>query len=133
MHTRILMSFSALVLAVFGLAGTFAPQEMLTHFGASGDRYSVLSVQVFGAAYIGFAMLNWMARENLIGGIYSRPVAMGNFLHFTVAGLALLRFVVVGAVRSPDTVITTIVYCVLAVWFGAVVFTSPVTGPGNQN
>lgn len=132
-HTRILMSFSALVLAILGLAATFAPQELLTHFGGNGDRYSVLMVQVFGAAYIGFAMLNWMARENLIGGIYSRPVAMGNFFHFTVAGLALLKFVVVGAVRSPDTIITAIVYCVLAVWFGAVVFTSPVTGPSNLN
>jgi hypothetical protein len=35
-------------------------------------------------------MLNWMARANRIGGIYSRPVAMGNFLHFTMGALVLL-------------------------------------------
>ena len=45
--------------------------------------------QLAGVLYLGFAALNWMARGNIIGGIYSRPVTIGNVLHF-VSGTAVI-------------------------------------------
>ena len=47
--------------------------------------------QACGVLYLGFAILNWMAKDDLIGGIYSRPVAMGNFLHFFTIAMALVK------------------------------------------
>jgi hypothetical protein len=118
------MTLSALLMAMLGLAASFLPQELLAHYGFGPDRHAALLIQVFGAAYLGFAMLNWMARHNLIGGIYSRPVAMGNMVHFVVGGLAL------GKAASGDRGLMAIAlaYGIFAVSFGMVVFTHPIKG-----
>jgi hypothetical protein len=121
MNTKILMASSALVMAALGFAATFLPQEIIVALGGGGGRTLPLLVQVLGAAYLGFAMLNWMAKESLIGGIYSRPVSMGNFLHFAVAGIALVKAVVAGE-RAVAVLVCTAIYIVFAVAFGAVVF-----------
>ena len=84
----------------------------------------MLLIQVAGALYLGFAMLNWMAEDNLIGGIYSRPVAMGNLLHLFAETMALLKRVTHGE-RTPAILVVTAVYVVFAIWFGLVVFTNP--------
>ena len=132
MQTKLLMNLSAIVLALIGLVATFAPQEMLERSGAHAEFPAVLLVQVLGAVYLGFAMLNWMARENLIGGIYSRPVGLGNFLHFTVAAMAMLKAVLNGTGRSSAIVVLALIYSVLAIWFGAVVFTHPLAKKSNS-
>ncbi|MBI3474839.1 MAG: hypothetical protein HY010_03850 [Acidobacteria bacterium] len=82
-------------------------------------------LQVVGALYLGFAVLNWMARDILIGGIYARPVALGNFLHFGIVGLTVWKAIASGASRGSDIVAGAIVYSVFAVWFGLIVFTHP--------
>ena len=125
------MILSALWMALLGLAASFLPQELLAHFGFGPDRHAALLIQVLGAAYLGFAMLNWMARHNLIGGVYSRPVAMGNMFHFVVAALALLKAVFGGSARSTEMMAATLVYCMFAVWFGVVVFTHPLAKAGH--
>ena len=90
-HTTILMRLSSLVLGIVGLAASFMPQEILAHYGSRSSGLGVLLMQVVGALYLGFAVLNWMARDVLIGGIYARPVALGNFLHFGVVGLTVWK------------------------------------------
>jgi hypothetical protein len=124
MKTKALMSSSALLMAVLGIAGTFLPEEILSHSVADARGTGVLLVQIAGALYLGFAMLNWMARANLIGGIYSRPVAMGNFLHFAMVAIALLK-ALLGGLRAQPVLAGAAVYSVFAVWFGLVVFTHP--------
>ncbi len=124
MHTTVLMRVSAVVLAVLGAAATFAPQELMVRYGGNATPGATLLVQMAGGAYLGFAMLNWMARENLIGGIYSRPVGMGNFLHFTIVALAMIRFAIGGFARA-EVLVMAAVFTVLAMWFGLVIFTAP--------
>ena len=75
-------------------------------------------------------MLNWMARGNIIGGIYSRPVAVGNLIHFAIAALAMVKLLVHHPDRGPLWAIT-LVYAALALGFGAVV--CPVPGPAYLN
>jgi hypothetical protein len=64
-----------------------------------------------------------MARGVLIGGIYARPLALGNFLHFFVVAVTLIK--VLFELRLPLIVGLTISYTVLAAWFGLVLFTHP--------
>ena len=108
-------------MALLGLMASFLPQEVLAHFGAAPDRHAALFLQVLGAAYLGFAMMNWMAREILIGGIYSRPLAMGNMVHLVVAALTLVK----ASSVERGLVAIALVYGVFAVWFGMVVFRHP--------
>lgn len=112
-------------MAAAGILASFMPQEILAHYGVRPDARAVLLIQIVGALYLGFAILNWTARSNLIGGIYSRPVALGNFLHFAVVAVALLKAVIGRSLQSREIIVAALIYSVLAVWFGLVVFTSP--------
>ncbi len=88
----------------------------------------MLLTQVVGALYVGFAELNWMARDNLIAGIYSRPVAIGNLMHFVVASIAMLKPVA----RTPELQILwplALAYAGLAASFGFIIFRYPVRAP----
>jgi hypothetical protein len=125
MNTQVLMSLSALFLAILGIGGSFLPQEILAHFGEQTRGLAVLLIQVTGASYLGFAILNWMARAVLIGGIYARPVAVGNFLHFAVVALTLGKAIAGGGPRGAEIIAACAASSVFAVWFGLVVFTSP--------
>lgn len=91
MNTRTLMSAAAVVLALGGLGCTFAPVELLGAMDVAAAAPAALVVQALGAAWLGFALLDWHARGAPFGGIYGRPVALGNFLHFTVVAAALLK------------------------------------------
>jgi hypothetical protein len=129
MKSKWVMAASAIVMAVLGLAGTFLPQEILTWLmaplSAPQNALLPLVIQLAGALYIAFAMLNWMAKDSVIGGIYNRPLAMGNLVHFMVGGMALLRGAAAKGAPSGLMVIAAC-YAVLAIAFGRIVFTSPV-------
>ena len=56
------MSLSAAFLAMLGVGITFLPQELLAHVGAPSDHTVILLIQMLGALYLGFAVLNWMSR-----------------------------------------------------------------------
>ena len=115
------MAASALVLGALGIAATFGPYEFLAHVGAEPRPGLVLVVQAAGALYLGFASLNWMAKGSLIGGIYGKPVAIGNLTHFTVLTFAFLRVILDGT-APPMLIVVTFIYALFAVWFATVAF-----------
>lgn len=120
------MSASALALGVPGTILTFLPQELVHYVGLAPEQVLLMLVQLCGALYLAFALLNWMAKANLIGGIYSRPVAMGNFLHFMMGALLLLK-AVFNAPVSLVLVVACLCYCCFALLFGFVLFRNPFT------
>ena len=128
MYTRALMTSSAAFMAVLGLVTTFAPDKVLETHGTVPDNATLLLIQMMGALYLGFAILNWAARGVLIGGIYARPVAAGNFLHFLMVGITLTKAAI--AFKVLPLAISAIVFDFFAVWFGLVMFRPPVPGNG---
>jgi hypothetical protein len=122
--TRALMMASAAMMAVAGVALTFAPQEIAAWAGPQPSAMAVLLAQAAGALYIGFAVLNWMAKDVVIGGIYSRPVAIGNSAHFFILAAALVRLTI-SAQRNGFILLLALVYAAFAVCFGVLLFTSP--------
>jgi hypothetical protein len=124
MNTRYLMIASALFMGLAGLSTTFLPAEILSYVGLNSSVMPTLLIQITGALYLGFALMNWMAKTLLIGGIYSKPLCIGNFMHFTIAGLALIK----GAFSHPELkiiLVAAIAYSVFAILFGFVLFTNP--------
>ena len=89
MQTKLLMMLSAVFLAVLGFATSYAPDKVLGMHGTVPDNATLLLIQMMGALYLGFAILNWTARGAIIGGIYARPLALGNFLHFAMVAVML--------------------------------------------
>ncbi|HYK00464.1 MAG TPA: hypothetical protein VE974_01825 [Thermoanaerobaculia bacterium] len=122
MNTKILLSASALVMGAMGIIGSFAPHEVLRAAGADPTGLLPLLVQLPAALLFAFAMVNWLARGSLIGGIYNRPVAVGNVAHFTIGALALTK----ATLAREGHLVLTLVYVAFAIGFGMVLFRSPV-------
>jgi hypothetical protein len=124
MNSRNLMIASSILTGLLGVTTSFFPEEILNNVGLSPTAATTLFVQVTGALYLGFAVMNWMAKTVLIGGIYARPLAMGNFAHFLIAALALMKAAMNNSL-SPYLWIVAVVYSIFAVLFGVVLFTNP--------
>ena len=120
MPTRYLMMGSAVFLALLGLLTSFFPYEVLSQHGTEPDGPTVLLVEMMGALYLGFAILNWTARGVIIGGIYARPLALGNFLHFAMVTVMLAREAIDH--MAHPLAISAFVFGVFAVGFGVVLF-----------
>lgn len=118
------MTTSAAFMALNGIAASFLPQEILAVSASGCGFIPVLVVQIAGALYLGFAVVNWMARGVLIGGIYARPLALGNFMHFGVGAITLAK--VLATNFWLPAAILLLPYAALAGWFGTVLFASPV-------
>ena len=78
-------------MGAFGIAASFFSHELLRLAGAAVQTPTVLLMQVCGALYVGFAFLNWYLRSFVIGGIYNRPLALANLLHFAVVAVTLVK------------------------------------------
>ncbi|MGE0246572.1 MAG: hypothetical protein AB7Q37_13095 [Pyrinomonadaceae bacterium] len=124
-NTKILMILSSLFMGAIGGLFEFFPHEVLTSLQATSEGPMPLIVQISGALYLGFAVTNWMAKGSLIGGIYSRPLAIGNFLHFLVGALALTKFSLSSSSSTPIWLLT-FVYMMFAVFFGYLFLNNPV-------
>ena len=114
------MTASAALLGALGLTASFLSHEMLAFMGATVETQSVLIIQVAGALYLGFAMLNWHTRGFVIGGIYARPLAIGNFMHFAVGAIPLGKVAL--ATSSPVLGFIAIAYTVLGMSFAVLLF-----------
>ena len=74
-------------------------------------------------------MVNWMSKGIRMGGIYSRPLAMGNLLHFAVVAATLWK--AISVLTNPEMIAIAMLYGVFAAWFAATLFASPVPRRGN--
>lgn len=128
-NTKILMSVTAVTLGCFGFLSSFFSQELLTHTKIGPVQSADMFIQIMAALYMGFAIMNWMQRSATIGGIYARPLAMGNFFHFVIGTFALGK-VLMAKPHLPGMWILTTVYFLFAVSFGIVLFTHPKTKTG---
>lgn len=125
MNTKLLMTSSALFLAVMGLILSFLPNEVAEYLQVEQNLISILFLKTLSALYLGFGILNWMARGTLIGGIYNRPIAIGNFMHFLVGAISLVK--VIGDIEMHRGVFISLsaVYVIFAILFAYVFKTNP--------
>ena len=121
MNTKLLMTASSLVLGLAGILALFAPDILLTTLGVPmANRLDVL-IQLMGALYFSMAMMNWTAKDSIIGGIYARPISLGNFAHFFSGTLLLARYVLSNGFNLP-IVLMLVAYAIFAALFYWLVF-----------
>ncbi|GAB2590798.1 hypothetical protein GCM10027190_44280 [Spirosoma areae] len=116
------MVLSAFAMGAAGLLLSFFPQEISTYLGSCKTQPVLLLL--LGALYFSFAMVNWTAKANLIGGIYSKPISTGNFAHFLIGSLAFDKLAFISSFE-PALVGAGLIYSVFAILFGYVFFTHP--------
>jgi len=126
MNTKIVMTTCSIVMGLTGISLSFVPLEIMGCLGLESSKSLLYLLQILGALYFGFAMLNWMTKSSLIGAIYNRPIAIANFSHFLIAGLALTKGVLTNPGLPLVIQIAAGVYLVFAVSFGIILFRHPV-------
>ena len=127
MNTKSLMTLSAIILALIGISLIFLPKEILDYLELSVSDTLELLMQIIGSFYFAFAMLNWMSKGSIIGGIYNRPIAMANLTYFVIAGLVLIKGVLANPSLSYVIWSIAIIYSIFAILFGIVAFNHPVS------
>jgi hypothetical protein len=121
MNTKLLMTVTSVVLAAVGGTALFVPDVVLSALGTSVTAPLSMMVQLMGALYFAFALMNWTAKDSAIGGIYARPVSLGNYGHFFVGALLLIKAQLSGGFNLPFLLVS-VVYVVFAILFYWLVF-----------
>lgn len=121
MNRKILMISSAIIMGIIGFFLTFMPNEALKFLNQDSTDILTFILQLMGALYLGFAILNWMAKNVLLGGIYAKPLCLGNL----IGALTLIKLAISGSLSAIYFWILTILYILFAIAFGFVSFTNP--------
>lgn len=124
--SKYILISSAVLNAILGIAITFLPQETGQFIGTTEMNYADLALmQILGSALIGIAITNFMSRGATVGGIYGKPIQMGNLVFHLATGLGLLKFVF-SAESWILFGIPALLYLALTAGFIKLNFTSPV-------
>lgn len=125
MNTTFIMTASAVLLALIGLFLTFLPNELILYTGIGNSKPLQLILQLLGALYFGFALLNWMAKGSIIGGIYNRPIALANFTHFLIGGLAVVKALLKDTTLPYTIWVLAFIYSTFAILFWLILYRQP--------
>tara|TARA_Y100000816_G_scaffold91792_1_gene63445 strand:+ start:186 stop:587 length:402 start_codon:yes stop_codon:yes gene_type:complete len=125
MNTKIFMTSCAILFALIGINLILFPKEILNHLELGVSDTLEILMQTIGSLYYGLAMLIWMSRGNLIGGIYNRPVIVANLTHFGIAVLVLIKGIYTNPSLSYIIWIITIIYSIFTILFGILLIKYP--------
>lgn len=123
---KIIMITSGFLNGILGIVLTFMPQEIGGWLGmASQTGAEVLVLQLLGGALFGFGMINYMGRNAILGGIYGKPIILGNMVFHFIVALELARYMFEND-RFGFLLAGGILYAFLAAAFIRMNFTSAV-------
>lgn len=112
---RWLLTATAALLFALGLPLLFAADVLAAWLGVASPAGEMLA-QLAASGLLGLGVINWWWRGNSIGGIYGRPLGLGNLLCFMSAGASLGRATVAGDL--PDvTWVVVVASALLALAF----------------
>ena len=125
MNTKLLMICSSIFMGIIGFTLLFLPEEIETFLQIGQNSTSTMFLKLLSALMLGFAFLNWMAKSNLIGGIYSRPVVIGNFTHFVIGFLSLIKLISPKQPNNEVIILLALAYGIFTFFFGFIFFKTP--------
>ena len=125
MKTKLLMTSSALFCGIIGTLLLFLPIEIAEYLGVEPTIITILFLKILSAIYLGFGILNWTAKGTLIGGIYNKPIVLGNLLHFAVGAIELIKVISNIKTHREIIIFLTVFYVIFALLFAYVIKTNP--------
>lgn len=125
MNTKIVMTAGAFFMGIIGVMMSFLPNEIANYLSIEPNSITILFFMLLSSLYLGFGMLNWMAKGTLIGGVYNRPIAIGNLMHFGVGAIALVKVVTTIQSHSKIVISLTVVYVIFAILFAYIFIKHP--------
>lgn len=99
MRLNMLLVVSAAIAAVFGAVFVVVPGPVAAIYGITLDKAGMLAAQLFGGALIGFAVLNWFARD-VTDPTGRQAVVLSNLVGDTVGFVVILLGQLSGIVNT---------------------------------
>jgi hypothetical protein len=118
-----LLVVSAVIGAVFGVAFVVASGPLAAIYGITLDRAGMLVAQLFGAALIAFAVLNWFAR-NVTDPEARQAVVLANLTGDAI-GFVVILIGQLGGIANTLGWSTVVIYLLLALGFAYFQFMQP--------
>lgn len=103
---RVLLSLSAALFGLLGLALLFLPRELPLATGLNPE--AELPMQLLAGGFLSIAILNWAGRGAVYGGIYGRPLILANFAFGMITGGSLASAVLDGRIGAVGWVPTVV-------------------------
>ena len=118
-----LLVVAAVIGAVFGVAFVVASGPLLAIYGITLDKAGTLVAQLFGAALISLALLNWLAR-NVTDPDARQAVVLAN-LAGDVVGFVVILLGQLAGIANALGWSNVAIYLLLALGFAYVQFMQP--------
>jgi hypothetical protein len=118
-----LLVVAAAIGAIFGVAFVVASGPLLAIYGITLDKAGTLVAQLFGAALISLAVLNWLAR-NVTDPAARQAVVLGN-LAGDVVGFVVILLGQLAGVANAIGWSNVAIYLLLALGFAYAQFMEP--------
>ena len=125
MSYRNLLAIAAVIALAFGVGFVLVPAQVAAYYGLTLNPAGAFVAQLFGAALIGFAVLNWAAR----GAEASQPISavilanlVGDGVGFVIALMGQMAGT--GGLNQMGWV-TVAIYLLLALGFAYLQFAKP--------
>jgi hypothetical protein len=111
---------AAVVAAIFGLAFVLVPTQTLALYDMSVDEAGLFMTRLLGAAFLGFAIINWLVRD--AGPSRERQaIALALFVSLGVGFISSLLGQLAGVANALGW-LTVALYLVFSLGFGYVRF-----------
>jgi hypothetical protein len=115
MNTRTVLTLSAVVAVIFALGLLLMPAFMGTLYGTGTSPNQLLLARLFGAALLGFGVINWAARDMDYSAL--RPIILGNLVGDVVGFIVCVQGTLAGVMNSTGW-LSVALYLLLALGFG---------------
>lgn len=125
MLRKTIMTASSLTLGIFGVMLSFAPNYLWYSQNIKVTVTALVITQILGALYFSFAILNWLAKGSMLGGIYNRPIILANFTHYIMGCLSLLKGPLLNSDGSYQIYLLVLLYSTFSISFGFMLITNP--------
>lgn len=123
MSSRTILTITSILLFATGGLAVFAADEVAGLMDLEVSFETRIFAEFAGIGMLALAIQNWMSRGRPIGGVYARPLGLGNLLFFSTSALTLGRYLV--AETLPREMIAVCgVFALLALAFAWLVFFS---------
>lgn len=116
MKIRNILIIAAFFALVFGVAFLFAPVWTMNLFEINLDTGGTLMTELLAAAFLAFAVLNWMGRNYAVADDV-RPIIVANFIGNTV-GFVVVLIQKLNDVGNVWTWVPIALYLLFALAFG---------------
>ncbi len=123
MKLSTLFIINAVVSALFGIAFVLVPGQVVSLYGVEATATLNYAGQLLGAAFVGFAVLTWSAR-NSNDSTARRAIVLALFIG-NAAGFAVALIGQVDNVVGALGWSTVAIYLLLAIGYGYFQFTKP--------